>query len=108
MRLLRYTDADYATVCAALDRRAAPAESVRETVAAIIADVRTRGDAAVLALTARFGGPTLDYPGALRVTEDEFRLAARATEQHTQRALAEAHENVRAFAARKACAGTGA
>lgn len=98
MRLLRHTDADYPAVCAALDRRAAPAESVRETVSAIIADVRARGDAAVLELTARFGGPTLDYPGALRVTEGEFRQAARATEQHTQRALAEAHENVRAFA----------
>ncbi len=100
MRLFRPADPGYPAFLATLDRRAAPAEGVREAVAKILAEVRARGDAAVLELTARFGGPALVEGGQLRVSPEEFRAAAHATDQRTQRALAEAHENVRAFAGR--------
>ena len=49
-------------------RESAPA--VDEAVAAIIADVRARGDAALLELTRRFDGHDVG-PGGLRVTEAE-------------------------------------
>ena len=44
-------------------------KAVEEAVAAILADVRTRGDAAVLEYTARFDGAQLS---ALAVTEAEI------------------------------------
>ncbi len=100
MRLFRHTDADFASALARLDRRAIPAADVQQTVSAIIAEVRADGDAALLRLNARFGGPSFTDPAALRVTPEEFTAAARATDARTQRAMAAAHENVRAFALR--------
>ena len=100
MRTFRYDDPDFADTLRSFDRRATTAADVQQTVAAIIAEVRADGDAALLRLNARFGGPTLTDAGQLRVTPDEFTAAARATDTRTQRALAEAHENVRAFALR--------
>ncbi len=97
MRTLRHDDPDFPATLRALDRYAEPAAGVQETVAAILADVRAHGDAALLALTARFGGPTL-AAADLRVTAAEFSAAAAAVDARTQRAMAEAHENVRAFA----------
>ena len=44
MKVIRYTDADYAEAIRALDRRAVPADPTRETVEAILRDVRARGD----------------------------------------------------------------
>ncbi len=100
MRLFRHTDADFASALARLDRRAIPAADVQQTVSAIIAEVRADGDAALLRLNARFGGPSFPDPAALRGTPAEFTAAARATDARTQRAMAAAHENVRAFALR--------
>ena len=100
MRIFRYTDDDFASVLQTFDRRAIPDVDVQATVAALIAEVRADGDAALLRLNARFGGPSFDAAARLRVTPEEFAAAARATDSRTQRALAEAHENVRAFALR--------
>ncbi len=98
MRLLRHDDPGFAAALQPLNRRATPAAHVSETVAAIIADVRADGDAALWALNARFGGPVHTPGASLRVTPDEFTAAARAIDARTQHAMAEAHENIRAFA----------
>ncbi len=103
MRTFRHDDPGFAAALKSLNRRATPAAHVSDTVAAIIAQVRTDGDAALRTLNALFGGPayTPGTPGeSLRVAPDEFFAAARATDARIQRAMAEAHENVRAFALR--------
>ncbi len=97
MRSLRYDDPDFTETLRALNRHAEPRTDIQETVAAIIAEVRAQGDTALCALSARFGGPML-VPAELRVQPDEFATAAGAVDARTQRALVEAHENVRAFA----------
>ena len=103
MRLLRHDDPGFAAALRSLNRRATPAAHVSETVAAIIAQVRADGDDALHALNARFGGlpytpGTPDAPIPLRVSPDEFHAAARAIDARTQHAMAQAHENIRAFA----------
>ena len=100
MRILRYDAPDFAAVLQNFKRTAAPAAHVQQTVAGILADVRANGDASLWELNARFGGPA-HLPGtSLRVTSDEFAAADRAIDARPQRAMAEAHENVRAFALR--------
>ena len=98
MRTLRFDAADFPAVLQSLNRRAAPAADVEQTVAALLADVRAGGDAALRRLNAKFGGPALAGGAALRVTAEEFAAASRAVDARRQKALAEAHENVRAFA----------
>ena len=98
MRIFRYDAADFPATLQSLNRRASPAADVEQTVAAILADVRAHGDAALLRLNAQFGGPVFDDPARLRVTAEELSLASRSLDARRQKALAEAHENVRAFA----------
>ena len=97
MRTIRYDDTDFADALRSLNRRAEPHADIQATVSGIIAEVRANGDAALAGLTARFGGPTL-RPDELRVRPDDFSAAAALVDARTQRAMAEAHENVRAFA----------
>ncbi len=97
MRIFRHDDADFAGTLQGLNRRALPTDATREAVAGIIAEVRSGGDAALHRLNARFGGPSAEA-APLWVMPEEFAAAARQTDARTQRAMAEAHENVRAFA----------
>ncbi len=78
-------------------RRAEPAAAVRELVADVIADVRQRGDRAVIDLTMRFDGAALK-PAQLAVTAAEFRAAAKAVDGATKKAVAVSRKNVTAFA----------
>jgi histidinol dehydrogenase len=98
MRLFRHDDPDFADALRALNRRAAPAAHVQEAVAGIIAEVRADGDAALWALNQRFGGPAHSPGASLRASAEEFSAAARTIDARMQRAMAEAHENIRAFA----------
>ena len=98
MRTFRHDAADFPATLQSLNRRASPAADVEQAVVAIIADVRAHGDAALLRLNAKFGGPAFDDAARLRVTAEELSLASRALDTRRQKALAEAHENVRAFA----------
>ncbi len=93
MRILRHRDPDFSSALASLQRHAIPAPEVEATVREIIAAIRSRGDAALLEFTARFGGPTLS-PTDLRVR------GKAKVDAETKRALATAHENVREFAKR--------
>jgi histidinol dehydrogenase len=67
-----------------------------ETVAAIIMDVRERGDAALIEYTERFDGVRLE-PHELRVSERTLRESAARAEQNVVRALREAIKRVREF-----------
>ncbi len=97
MKIIRYTDPDYAAQFASLNRRAEASEHVRDVVAGVIKDVRARGDAAVIDFTAKFDGAALT-PQTLRVTPKEIDAGVAATSQTVRDALAASHRNVRAFA----------
>lgn len=63
----------------------------------VLADVRERGDAAVLAAAKKFDGALLTAT-QLRVTEEELREAIRAVPARMKCAVREAHGRVKAFA----------
>ncbi|MFK7763651.1 MAG: histidinol dehydrogenase [Roseobacter sp.] len=69
---------------------------VDDTVAAIIADVRARGDVAVLELTEKFDRLTLT-PAQLRVSETEIDQAVAAVPDAEIKALECAAERIRAY-----------
>ena len=95
-RFLRTTDAGFAVAFAALlaaKREDAP--DVDEAVAAIIADVRAQGDAAVVDLTRRFD--RCDVTGRMRVTRDEIDAAAGSVPQGDADALRLAAGRIRAY-----------
>jgi histidinol dehydrogenase len=84
-------------VARALDRSPASIDpAIHRSVAEIVAAVRVRGDAAVLALTERFDGVRLDA-GALAVTPAELDGALRAVGEATERALRYAAERIARF-----------
>jgi len=87
----------YKAALATLNRSAEPDPRVSGTVAKIIADIRTRGDTALLQFTEKFGGPTLTAK-QLRVTPAEFKKAEKRVDDKTRAAIALAHTNVREFA----------
>ena len=91
MKILRYQQPGFAKALDSLKRHAEPTVEVRNTVAGIVADIRKRGDAALLEYTAKFGGPALKA-AQLAVTEEAEVDAA------TRRAFATSDKNVFAFA----------
>ena len=76
-----------------------PGESpeVRESVRAILADVRARGDAAVLEYAQRFDGVSARSLAELEIPAAELQAALGSISQETGRALRLAHERIRAF-----------
>lgn len=99
MRLVRPRDKNYARLLRSLDRRAIPDATVEKTVRAIITAVQKDGDAALLRLTKKFGGPKLS-PAQLQVPPPHLSAAWRDLDPPTRRALQAAHRNIRAFAAK--------
>ena len=91
MKILRHTQPGFAKALDALKRHSEPTDNVRKTVAAIIADIRKRGDAALIALTKKFGGPKLD-PDDLRLNQHS------RVHDDDKKAIAIAYKNVFAFA----------
>lgn len=75
-------------------------EDVNKTVAAIIEDVRTRGDAALVELTAKFDRLELDAAG-LRISEEDLAAAEAKCDSATVEALKLAAERIRTFHARQ-------
>jgi histidinol dehydrogenase len=71
--------------------------SIEERVAAILADVRTRGDAAVLEYTARFDGVQAESVAALELTRDELKAAFEAITPAQRHALEQAAQRVQAY-----------
>lgn len=97
MRVIRYTDADYAGEVRRLNRRAEAPDAVRETVAGVIREVRERGDAALVELTAKFDGARLT-PQELRVPDHELQEAWRQLDPRVREAMEASRRNVAAFA----------
>ncbi|APZ51397.1 histidinol dehydrogenase [Salipiger abyssi] len=73
---------------------------VDDTVAAIIADVRARGDAALIELTAKFDRLEL-APGALAFTPEEIDAHCAAVPDAERAALEKAAERIRAYHVRQ-------
>ena len=103
MKLIRTTGRnarETAKTLAALERRGGAAlDAVLPAVKRIVADVRKRGDRALLGYAAKFDG--LSGPNALRVTPDEMASAWKALDPALRDALTTAANQIRAFAQRQ-------
>lgn len=96
MKIYRESEARYAAAVAAMNRRSIPGEEVRQSVAAIIDEVRRRGDAALCDFAARFDRVELTETG-LRVTEEELAAAQAEVPQDVKDAIAASLANIAYF-----------
>jgi histidinol dehydrogenase len=71
--------------------------AIEQRVADILADVKQRGDAAVLEYTARFDGLQADSMAALELTQAELKAAFEGLPQVQQQALQDAAARVRSY-----------
>jgi histidinol dehydrogenase len=97
VKIVSYRDPGYASFVKSMDRRAEPASDVRETVEGIVAEVRKRGDRALIDFTKRFDGVKLTTK-SLFVTEEEFEVAASEVSPAAKQAIAATRRNIHAFA----------
>ena len=99
MKIASYKDPGYTAIAAKMKRRAVPTVELRDTVASIIADVASCGDAALVAYTKRFDGIELS-PKNLFVTRKELTASHKAVTTATRDAIAASLENIQEFAKR--------
>ena len=107
IRRLNTVAADFEAQFQALQHWSAETDAaIERRVAEIIADVRARGDAALLELTARFDGVQATSMAALEIGPAELRAAMDAITQAQRGALVAAAERVRDYHQRQldACA----
>jgi histidinol dehydrogenase len=97
MKIVRYDQPGYAESIRKLNRRAEASDAVREVVTGVIAEVRARGDEAVIALAAKYDGACLT-PATMRVTGDELDAAWQSLAADVREALEASQRNVFAFA----------
>ena len=98
MNTVRYTDAGFAKRLRAMAAASSLFDPVIEQrTRAILDDVRTRGDAALLELTERFDGATLTAD-QLPATRAELVAASLKADDSLRAAMAEAGGNIAAFA----------
>jgi histidinol dehydrogenase len=97
VRRLSTAQSDFEAQFAALRWSAESDTSIDGTVANIIADVKKRGDAAVLEATARFDGVNAASVSALELSRDELAAALTAVTPEQRRALEAAAERVRSY-----------
>jgi histidinol dehydrogenase len=97
MRRLDSSSAAFEAQLRALQWSAQTDASIDATVAAIIADMRARGDAALLEYTARFDGVQAASVSALELSQHELAAALDAITPEQRRALEGAAERVRAY-----------
>lgn len=92
-------DADFdARLARLLDRGGESDRAVAETVRNILADVRRRGDAAVLDYTRRFDGLEADSVAALEIPAEHLADALNGLDASLRAALETAAERLRAYA----------
>lgn len=98
---LNYADTNFeASFIALLGAKREDSPDVDTTVAEIIADVRTRGDAAVIALTSKFDRMDLT-PETMRFSEAEIGAHCAAVPDNERAALELAAERIQAYHARQ-------
>ena len=97
MKILSHTSPSFTAALRKLDRRHVPAVELQEYVAGIIAEVKQRGDAALVEFAAKFDGAKLTAK-SLAVTPAEFAAAQDSVPAAVKRALRASHKNVLAFA----------
>ena len=98
LRRLSTRQRDFDAKLAALTRyEAAQDARVERVVKSIIADVRRRGDAAVLAYTRRFDGVKARSVSALEISGRKLRAALKKTSRSDLRALRSAAARIRRF-----------
>lgn len=98
MRVIRYTDSDFAAQLAQVTASASLFDPVIEQRTRIILDdVAKRGDQAVLELTEKFDGAKLTA-AQLAVTKEELMIASLKADESLRSAVAEAEKNIANFA----------
>lgn len=98
MRRLRTTDRDFAnTLDALLAFESSTDESIERTVADILTQVRTRGDAAVLEYTQRFDKLDVAEMSGLELAKSELQAALNGLPAAQREALEQAAARVRAY-----------
>lgn len=98
MKLLDSTSPDFLTSLEALTHHAgALDEGVDRAVAGILADVRTRGDAAVLDYTQKFDRLSAESMAALELSKDEMKAAFDALDADLKAALTLARDRIEAY-----------
>jgi histidinol dehydrogenase len=99
LKTLRTTDPDFEKAWAALCARGSEEDEgpVREAAARVVADVRARGDAALLELTERFDGWRPASAADLAFGPEAFAQAFRALPPEARRALKLAADRITAF-----------
>jgi len=98
LRQLSTASADFAEQFQRLRHWSAETDhAIEERVAAIVADVQTRGDAAVLEYTARFDGVQAASVAALELTRAELKAAFEAITPAQRDALQAAASRVRSY-----------
>ncbi len=98
IRQLSTAAADFETEFArVLHWSAATDDAIEQRVADILADVRLRGDAAVLDYTARFDGLTASHMAALELSRDELQHAFETITPAQREALQAAAARVRSY-----------
>lgn len=96
MKIYRESDTCYAAAVEKMNRRAIPGDEVLQSVAAIIEEVRNRGDEALCDYAARFDRVELT-PDQLRVTEEELAAAQAEVPQDVKDAIAASLANIEYF-----------
>ncbi|HEX8908960.1 MAG TPA: histidinol dehydrogenase [Anaeromyxobacteraceae bacterium] len=99
MKTLHTTDSGFAEAWAKLCARGSEEDEgpVREAAAGVVAEVRARGDAALLALTERFDGWKPESAAALAFGPAEFKAAFRKLPRAARQALELAAGRIAAF-----------
>ncbi len=101
MRILKFSDANFAAEFRRIEQRAeAVPAGIEETVKGIIADVRQRGDAALFELTAKFDRLELTAD-SLEVSEEEIDAAMKKVSAESLNALQLAAERIADYHAKQ-------
>ncbi len=90
-----------ARLSSVLDFEAGEDEAIEQAVASILADVKLRGDAAVLEYTNRFDRFSADNLGLLEISEQELQAALAQLAPQRRHALQTAADRVRAYHGRQ-------
>ncbi len=96
MRLLRSTEPNFRSELARFCAAAAVPAQIRETVAAILADVRERGDAAIADYVRKFDKAEL-APAQFRVSAEELAAGAQSLSRAQRAAIKDSHRNIVAY-----------